>query len=97
MELAERCVLLLVCVAVSAALDLDALDPGYYLESSSPAEVIDYKDPCKAENALITEFLYRDPHPLLCRGTVTYERPALIINQGGCCETDSDNFLMRGL
>lgn len=48
MDLAARCALLLSSFAVLAALDLDAIDPGYYVETSSPSDVIDYKDPCKA-------------------------------------------------
>ncbi|XP_016329164.1 bone morphogenetic protein 1-like [Sinocyclocheilus anshuiensis] len=48
MDLAARCALLLSGFAVLAALDLDAIDPGYYVETSSPSDVIDYKDPCKA-------------------------------------------------
>uniref|UniRef100_A0A8C0Y441 Metalloendopeptidase n=1 Tax=Cyprinus carpio carpio TaxID=630221 RepID=A0A8C0Y441_CYPCA len=48
MDLAVRCAFLLSSFAVLAALDLDAIDPGYYVETSSPSDVIDYKDPCKA-------------------------------------------------
>uniref|UniRef100_A0A672PXM3 Metalloendopeptidase n=1 Tax=Sinocyclocheilus grahami TaxID=75366 RepID=A0A672PXM3_SINGR len=48
MDLAARCALLLSGFALLAALDLDAIDPGYYVETSSPSDVIDYKDPCKA-------------------------------------------------
>lgn len=48
MDLAARCAFLLSSFAVLAALDLDAIDPGYYVETSSPSDVIDYKDPCKA-------------------------------------------------
>ncbi len=48
MDLAARCAFLLSSFAVLVALDLDAIDPGYYVETSSPSDVIDYKDPCKA-------------------------------------------------
>lgn len=48
MDLAVRCAFLLSSFALLAALDLDAIDPGYYVETSSPSDVIDYKDPCKA-------------------------------------------------
>lgn len=30
------------------AIDLDAADPGYYVEPTATSEAIDYKDPCKA-------------------------------------------------
>ncbi|CAM4713994.1 unnamed protein product [Leuciscus chuanchicus] len=49
MELAARCVFLLSSFAALAALDLDAIEPGFYVETSSPSDVIDYKDPCKAD------------------------------------------------
>ncbi|ROL48874.1 hypothetical protein DPX16_23227 [Anabarilius grahami] len=55
MDLAARCAFLLSSFAVLAALDLDAIDPGYYVETSSPSDVIDYKDPCKAENARLSK------------------------------------------
>ncbi|KAA0713650.1 hypothetical protein E1301_Tti013391 [Triplophysa tibetana] len=53
MDLAARCAFLLSSFAVLAALDLDAIDPGYYVETSSSSDVIDYKDPCKAEGSEI--------------------------------------------
>ncbi|XP_056319001.1 bone morphogenetic protein 1a [Danio aesculapii] len=48
MELAARCALLLSSFSLLAALDLDSIEPGYYVETSSVSDPIDYKDPCKA-------------------------------------------------
>ncbi|KAM4579034.1 bone morphogenetic protein 1a isoform 1-T1 [Fundulus diaphanus] len=48
MDLSARCLLLLSCLGVILAIDLDAIDPGYYVEPAATSEAIDYKDPCKA-------------------------------------------------
>lgn len=40
--------LLLSGLGVILAIDLEAIDPGYYVEPSGTSEPIDYKDPCKA-------------------------------------------------
>uniref|UniRef100_A0A8C6UAK3 Metalloendopeptidase n=1 Tax=Neogobius melanostomus TaxID=47308 RepID=A0A8C6UAK3_9GOBI len=48
MNLTARCLFLLSCLGVVSASDLDAIDPGYYVEPAATSEAIDYKDPCKA-------------------------------------------------
>ncbi|KAM4576821.1 bone morphogenetic protein 1a isoform 1-T1 [Odontesthes bonariensis] len=48
MDLSARCLLLLSCLGVILAIDLEAIDPGYYVEPTATSETIDYKDPCKA-------------------------------------------------
>ncbi|KAG7243889.1 hypothetical protein INR49_006044 [Caranx melampygus] len=48
MDLTARCLLLLSCLGVISAIDLEAIDPGYYVEPTATSEAIDYKDPCKA-------------------------------------------------
>lgn len=48
MDLSARCLVLLSCLGVILAIDLDAIDPGYYVEPTATSETIDYKDPCKA-------------------------------------------------
>lgn len=48
MDLTARCLFLLSCLGVILAIDLEAIDPGYYVESAATSEAIDYKDPCKA-------------------------------------------------
>lgn len=48
MDLSARCLFLLSCLGVILAIDLDAIDPGYYVEPTATSETIDYKDPCKA-------------------------------------------------
>ena len=48
MDLTARCLFLLYCLGVILAIDLEAIDPGYYVEPTATSEAIDYKDPCKA-------------------------------------------------
>ncbi|MEQ2298970.1 hypothetical protein AMECASPLE_010641, partial [Ameca splendens] len=48
MNLSARCLFLLSCLGVILAIDLDAIDPGYYVVPTATSEAIDYKDPCKA-------------------------------------------------
>lgn len=48
MDLTARCWFLLSCLGVTLAIDLDAIDPGYYVDPTATSEAIDYKDPCKA-------------------------------------------------
>lgn len=48
MDLTARCLLLLSCLGAILAIDLEAIDPGYYVEPTATSEAIDYKDPCKA-------------------------------------------------
>lgn len=48
MDLTARCLFLLSCLGVILALDLEAIDPGYYVDHTATSETIDYKDPCKA-------------------------------------------------
>lgn len=48
MDLTARCLCLLLFLGVVFAIDLEAIDPGYYVESGATSEPIDYKDPCKA-------------------------------------------------
>ncbi|XP_061672019.1 bone morphogenetic protein 1a [Syngnathoides biaculeatus] len=48
MDLAARCLLLLPCFGAILALDLEAIDPSYFVEPVATSDVIDYKDPCKA-------------------------------------------------
>ncbi|XP_019741112.1 bone morphogenetic protein 1a [Hippocampus comes] len=48
MDLVARCLFLLPCLAVILALDLEAIDPSYFVEPAATSDVIDYKDPCKA-------------------------------------------------
>lgn len=48
MDLTARCLFLLSCLGVILAIDLEAIDPGYYVEPTATSEAIDYKDPCKA-------------------------------------------------
>ena len=39
------------------AIDLEAIDPGYYVEPTATSEAIDYKDPCKAGEIFFPPFL----------------------------------------
>ncbi|XP_057689015.1 bone morphogenetic protein 1a isoform X2 [Corythoichthys intestinalis] len=48
MDLAARCLLLLTCLGVILAIDLEAIDPSYFVEPAATSDVLDYKDPCKA-------------------------------------------------
>ena len=48
MDLTTRCLFLLSCLRMLLAIDLDAVEPSYYVETSATSDVIDYKDPCKA-------------------------------------------------
>lgn len=48
MDRTARCLLLLPCLGVILAIDLEAIDPGYYVEPTATSDAIDYKDPCKA-------------------------------------------------
>lgn len=48
MDLTARCLFLLSFLGVVLAIDLEAIDPGYYVDHTATSETIDYKDPCKA-------------------------------------------------
>lgn len=48
MDLTARCLFVLSCLGVILAIDLEAIDPGYYVDPTATSEAIDYKDPCKA-------------------------------------------------
>lgn len=48
MDRTARCLLLLPCLGAILAIDLEAIDPGYYVEPTATSDAIDYKDPCKA-------------------------------------------------
>ncbi|XP_077456618.1 bone morphogenetic protein 1a isoform X1 [Stigmatopora argus] len=48
MDLSARCWLLLSCLGVILAVDLEAMEPSYLLEPAATSDVLDYKDPCKA-------------------------------------------------
>ena len=58
MDLAARCAFLLGCVRLLSAVDLEAIEPSYYVEPSASSEVIDYKDPCKAGKLFLCSGMY---------------------------------------
>lgn len=58
MDLTARCLFLLSCLGVILAIDLEATDPGYYVDHTATSETIDYKDPCKAGEVFFPFFLY---------------------------------------
>ncbi|TNN34178.1 hypothetical protein EYF80_055662 [Liparis tanakae] len=59
MDLAARCLCVLSCLGAVLAIDLEAIDPGYYVESGGTSEPIDYKDPCKAEAAALHLLMWK--------------------------------------
>ncbi|XP_030646617.1 bone morphogenetic protein 1a isoform X2 [Chanos chanos] len=48
MDVATRGLILLSCLCAISAIDLEVVEPSYYVEPSASLDVIDYKDPCKA-------------------------------------------------
>ncbi|MBN3300558.1 bone morphogenetic protein 1a [Amia ocellicauda] len=48
MDIMARCWLLLLSVPLLWAIDLETVDPGFYVETTDTSDAIDYKDPCKA-------------------------------------------------
>lgn len=66
MDLTARCLFLLPCLGVILAIDLEAIDPGYYVEPTATSEAIDYKDPCKAGEYFPLFFVAQRNSPYLC-------------------------------
>lgn len=59
MELTARWLFLLSFLGVILAIDLEAIDPGYYEDHTATSEAIDYKDPCKAGEGFNSLFALR--------------------------------------
>lgn len=59
MDLSARWLFLLSFLGVVLAIDLEAIDPGYYVDHTATSETIDYKDPCKAGEVFFSLFVLR--------------------------------------